>query len=146
MRKCFLLWCVFILIASGAGIAAYEPIMNVIRDKPVDKTILFSLNKGSNYSSKVYRGSSAEIYIAVEKVGGTTRTIVWDTTLDAKLLSKYPSSKKALSQKITVPGVIEDKEHLEMNYILTYNSNGSVLKLQSPRFISNGNDTLAITL
>ena len=141
-----MLWCVFILVASGAGIAAYEPIMNVIRDKPVEKTILFSLNKGSNYSSKVYRGSSAEIYIAIEKVGGTTRTIVWDTTLDAKLLSKYPSSKKALSQKITIPGVIEDKEHLEMNYILTYNSNGSVLKLQSPRFISNGNDTLAITL
>ena len=141
-----MLWCVFILIASGAGIAAYEPIMSVIRDNPVEKTILFSLNKGSNYSSKVYRGSSAEIYIAVEKVGGTTRTIVWDTTLDAKLLSKYPSSKKALSQKITIPGVIQDKEHLEMNYILTYNSNGSVLKLQSPRFISNGNDTIAITL
>ena len=146
MRKCFLLWCVFILVASGAGIAAYEPIMNVIRDKPVEKTILFSLNKGSNYSSKVYRGSSAEIYIAVEKVGGTTRTIVWDTTLDARLLSKYPSATKAMSKKVTVPNVIEKKEHLEMNYILTYNSNGSILKTQSSSFTFDTSDTLAIVL
>jgi hypothetical protein len=145
MKRC-LLWLFFILLASGAGIAAYEPIMSGIRDKPVEKTILFSLYRGSNYSSKVYRGSSAEIYIAVEKVRSTTRTVVWDTTVDAMLLSKYPSAKKAMSKKITIPNVIENKEHLEMNYVLTYNSNGSILKMQSSNFIFNGTDTLAIML
>ena len=141
-----LLWVVFILLASGATIAAYKPIIRCLEDKPVEKAISFSLYKSSNYASKAYKGSCAEIYITIEKVRDADRTIVWDTTLDAKLLSKYPSSKKALAQKITIPGVVEDKEHLEMNYILTYNSNGSVLKLHSPGFISNGNDTLAITL
>jgi hypothetical protein len=141
-----LLWLVFILIASGVAVAAYEPIMGAIKDKPVGKTISFSLYKGSKYASKVYKGSSAEIYITIEKVRNTTRTVVWDTTLDAKLLSKYPSVKKALSRKVTIPDVIENKEHLEMHYVLTYNSNGSVLKMQSSRFILDGTDTLAIRL
>ena len=145
MKKCFL-WVFFILIASGVGIAAYEPIMGVLRDKPVEKTILFSLYKGSNYSSKVYRGSSAEIYIAVEKVRNSTRTVIWDTTVDAMLLRKYPSAKKAMSKKITIPNVIENKEHVELNYILTYDSNGSILKMHSSNFIFNGTDTLAIML
>ncbi len=144
MKRC-LLWLFFILIASGVGIAAaYEPIMSVIRDKPVEKEILFSLYKESNYTSKAYKGCSAEIYIAVEKVRSTTHSVVWDTTLDAMLLSKYPSLKKAMLKKVTIPNVIENKEHLEMSYLLTYNSKGSTLKIQGTKFI--GKDTVAIKL
>ena len=146
MKRC-LLWLFFILIASSVGIAAaIDPIMNVMRDKPVEKEIAFSLYKGSSYASKAYKGSSAEIYIAVEKVRSTTRSVVWDTTLDAMLLSKYPSLKKAMSKKIIIPNVIENKEHLEMTYLLTYNSKGSILKMQSSHLIFNGKDTLAIKL
>lgn len=144
--KRHLLWLFFILVASGVAIAAYEPIIRSMREKPVDKTISFTLYKGSNYASKIYRGSSAEISITVEKVRNTRRTVVWDTTFDAKLLSKYPSLKKAMSQNITIPDVIENKEHLELNYVLTYNSNGSILKVQSGSFIFDHSDTLAITL
>ena len=146
MKKCLFLWLVFILIASAAAIAAYEPIMSVLRDKPVEKTILFSLYKAGNYSSRVYKGSSAEIYIAVEKVRSTTRTVVWDTTLDARLLRNYPSAKNAMSKKIIIPDVIENKERLEMHYILTYNSKGSILKMQSDDFIFSSTDTLKIML
>ena len=145
MRK-NMLWLIFILLASGGTIAAYKPIMRCIQEKPVEKTISFSLYKSSNYTSRAYKGSCAEIYITVEKVRSAMRTIVWDTALDAKLLSKYPSAGKAFSQKITIPDVIESKEHLEMNYLLIYNSNGSVLKLQSRNFISDGSDTVAIKL
>ena len=146
MKKC-LLWVFFVLIVSGVGVAAaYEPIMSVLRDKPIEKEISFSLYKGSSYASKAYKGSSVEIYIAVEKVTHTTRSLVWDTTLDDKLLSKYPSLRKAISKKVIIPHVIENKEHLEMNYLLTYTSNGSTLKMQSTNFIFNGKDTLAIKL
>ena len=146
MKKC-LLWLYFILIASGVAIAAaYEPIMSVITDKPVEKEILFSLYKGSNYTSKAYKESYAEIYITIEKVRSTTHSVVWDTTLDAMLLSKYPSLKKPMSKRIIIPNVIENKEHLEMNYLLTYQSKGSTLKIQSSNFIFNGMDTLAIQL
>ena len=134
-------------MASGVTIAAgYRPIMREINSKPVAKNVSFLLYKGSNYSSKVYKGSSAQVYVSVEKVRNTARTIVWDTTFDSKQLNKYPSAKKSLSQKVTIPNVIESKEHLEINYLLTYKSKGSVLNIQSRNFNSNGMDTLIIRL
>jgi len=142
-----LLWVVFILIASGVTLATgYIRIIREFNSMPVEKNVSFLLYKGSNYNSKVYKGSSAQVYISVEKVRNTTRTIVWDTTFDAKLLNKYPSLKKALSQKVTIQNVIESKDHLEINYLLTYESNGSVLKMQSTNFNSPGMDTLVIRL
>jgi len=142
-----LLWIAFTLIASGVIVAAsYKPVMREIRSKHVEKTISFLLYKGSNYNSKVYKGSSAQVYISIEKVRNTTRTIAWDTTFDATLLNKYPSVKKALSQKVTIQNVIESKDHLEINYLLTYKSDGSVLKMQSTNFNPAGMDTLVIRL
>ena len=94
----------------------------------------------------MYKASSAQVYVSVEKVRNTTRTIVWNTTFDAKLLNKYPSVKKALSQKVTLQNVIESKDHLEINYLLTYESNGSVLNMQSTNINSTGMDTLVIRL
>ncbi len=142
-----LLWLTLILLTSFIAIAAYKPIKAaMMKDNRVDKTISFAIYKGSNYASKVYNSTSAEIYITVEKVTNTNRTVVWDTTIDAKLLSKYPSVKKAFSQKVTVRNVIENKEHLEMNYVLTYNSNGSVLKMLSREFVLDGLKTFAISI
>ncbi|MEP6513653.1 MAG: hypothetical protein ABJA79_07280 [Parafilimonas sp.] len=142
-----LLWLTLILLTSFIAIAAYKPIKAaMMKDNRVDKTISFAIYKGSNYASKVYNSTSAEICITVEKVTNTNRTVVWDTTIDAKLLSKYPSVKKAFSQKVTVRNVIENKEHLEMSYVLTYNSNGSVLKMLSREFVLDGLKTFAISI
>ena len=142
-----LLWLVFILIASGVTVAAgYKPVMREIKSKPVEKTVSFLLYKESNYTSKAYKGSCAEVYVSIEKVRNTTHTIVWDTTFDAKQLNKYPSAKKALSKNVTIPHVIAFKEHLEINYLLTYKSKGSVLKMQSTNFNSTGMDTLVIRI
>jgi hypothetical protein len=145
MKRC-LLWLFFILIVSGAGIAAYEPITSFKRDKPIEKEVSISLYKVGSYTSKAYNESSAEVYVSIEKVGSTTRSVVWDTTFDAMLLRKYPSIKKAMSKKIIVPDVREKKEHLEMNYLLTYNSKGSALRIQGRNTVVNVKDTIAIKL
>ena len=141
-----LLWLALVLFVSGIVIASYKPIKDKLTEIPVERTISFELYKGSNYASKAYKCSSAEIYITVEKVRNATRTKVWDTTLDAKLLDEYPFAGKAPTQKVTIQNLIENKEHLEMNYVLKYNSNGSVLQIQSRSFILDGLDTLAISL
>jgi len=142
-----LLGLVFILIASGVTVAAsYKPIMREIKSKPVDKTVSFLVYKGSNYNSKVYKCSSAKVYVFIEKVRNTKRTIVWDTTFNAELLNKYPSAKKALSQNVTIQNVIESKEHLEINYLVTYKSKESVLQMQKTIFNPTGKDTLVIRL
>jgi len=141
-----LLWLTLVLFVSGIVIASYKPIKDTLTGIPVEKTISFKLYKESTYTSKVYNCSSAEIHITVEKVSNATRSKVWDTTLNARLLSEYPFVKKALTQNVTIQNVIENKEHLEMNYVLKYNSNGSSLQIQSSSFILDGLDTLAINL
>ena len=141
-----LLWLTFILITSGVVVASYKPFMNRITEVPISRTISFSLYKGSNYTSQIYNSSSATIYITIWKIRNASQDLVWDTTIDAKLLSKYPLLEKAVSKTVTIPHIYKSKDHLEINYVLTYNSNGSILTIPSDGYFLDNTDTLAIKL
>ena len=142
-----LLWLTFVLITSGVVIASsYNPIMDRINEVPVTRTISFSVYKGSNYTSHVYKESSAAIYITIRKIRNASQDLVWDTTIDAKLLSKYPLFKKAISKTVVVPKIYKSEDRLEISYILNYSSNGSILTIKSDGFFLNDSDTLAIML
>ena len=141
-----LLWLTFILITSGVVVASYKPFMNRITEVPISRTISFSLYKGSNYTSQIYNSSSATIYITIWKIRNASQDLVWDTTIDAKLLSKYPLLEKAVSKTVTIPHIYKSKDHLEINYVLTYNSNGSILTVPSDGYFLDNTDTLAIRL
>jgi hypothetical protein len=119
------------------GTVIYQPVKKVNETKTVSKSISFSVYKGSKYASGIYDNTSAQVQIVVEKVNNRgERSTVWDTTLDAKLLKQYPAAAQALSQQITVSNVNEKKEHLEVKYILTYNSKGSELQMQDDMVVS----------
>jgi len=60
-----LLWLKAILITSGVVIASYKPVMDKIMEVPISRKISFSLYKGSNYTSQIYKSSSATINIAI---------------------------------------------------------------------------------
>ena len=142
-----LLWLIFVLLTSGVVIASsYNPIMDRINEVPVTRTISFSVYKGSNYTSQVYKESSAAIYIRIRKIRNASQDLIWDTTIDAKLLSKYPLFKKAISKTVIVPKIYKSEDRLEINYILNYSSNGSILTIKSDGFFLNDRDTLAIML
>ena len=67
MKKRSLLWIALILIASGVSFAALLPMGKQVKEIPVSKTVSFSLYKGSNYNSKAYKESLAQIDIVIEK-------------------------------------------------------------------------------
>ena len=94
--------------------------------------------------AKVYDCTYAEIHIDLEKVNGKNRTPVWDTTFNSKLLKQYPSVEKALSRKITIEDLADKKEHLEINYLIRYNSNGSILQMQSGSVVADSSGKLSI--
>ena len=129
------------------GTVIYQPVKKVNETKPVSKSISFSVYKGSKYTSGIYDNTSAQVQIVVEKVNNKgERTTVWDTTLDAKLLKQYPTAAQALSQRITVSNVNEKKEHLEVKYVLTYNSKGSELQMQDDMVVSEKSSKLNISI
>lgn len=128
MKK-HLLWLPVLLLIMAA--ALHTQVAAVIDPaKPVNRNISFAIYKGSNYNSDVYRNTSAQVKITVEKVNGKKRTLVWEKTLEAKQVSQYPSFREAQTQTITVPNVLDKKEHIEVTYTLTYNSKGSTLQMQ----------------
>ncbi len=102
-----------VLLVLGAAI--YSPAKEALKkEAPVSKSISFAVYKGSNYASEVYNYTSAQIHITIEKVNGKSRTIVWDKTFDAKLLNQYPGIQNALSQRVTVPNVLDKKNTLKL--------------------------------
>jgi len=126
------------------GIAAYNTIAHSREPKTVDKTVSVAVYKENNYKARVYDCTYAEIHIDLEKVNGKDRTSVWDTTFHSKLLRQYPSVEKALSRRITIENLVDKKEHLEINYLIRYNSNGSMLQRQSGSVIADSSGKLDI--
>ena len=125
------------VLLFAVGAAMHTQVAAVIDPaKPVNRNISFSIYKGSNYNAPVYNNTIAQVKITVEKVSDSKRTVVWEQTLDARQLSQFPSFQEAKMQTITVPGVLTKKERIEVNYTLTYNSDGSTLQMQGGSVIS----------
>ena len=143
MKKCLLGW-ITVFALPVIGIAGFKTVTCSWEPKTVDKTVSVAIYKENNYNTKVYDRTSAEIHIDLEKVSAKNRTLVWDTTFDAKLLRQYPSAEKALSRKIVVENLVDKKEHLEINYLIKYNSNGSILQMQNGSVIADSSGKLSI--
>ncbi len=119
--------------------ACSKPIIENISFKaPVSKSISFAVYKSDNYSAKIYDDASAKLSVAIVKVSGRKRLIVWQKTYDARLLNQYPSLANAMAQKIVINNVDDGKEHLEVVYTLTYNAHGSCIQVQDGTVISKG--------
>ena len=104
--------------------------------RPVDKNISFAVYKGTAYASPVYNNTSAQLHVSIEKVKGIKHTKVWSKTFDGRQLKQYPSLEQAMLQTVKVPNVEAD-EQMEITYIITYNSGGSELQMQSGTVVGN---------
>src|SRR6266487_4143940 len=110
MKK-YLLWLPVVWLSLGAAIYSTGK-ENAASGKVVNKSILFAVYKGNNYASEVYNNTSAKLHITIVKVRGKNRTTVWDKTFNAKLLKEYPALENALSQQVTVPNMLDNKEQI----------------------------------
>lgn len=146
MKK-YLLWLPLVWLGFGAALySSTEKKESNTPVKTVNKNISFAVYKSDNYSSDVYNNTSATLHIVITKVRGTSRTIVWDKTFDAKLLKQYPSLENAITQQVTVPNVLDSKERIEVTYTLTYDSHGSQLQMQNGTEVDGTSDKLDISI
>lgn len=126
------------------------PGCSLIQQKPVeentDKAVSFAIYKGYKYNAKVYDCTYVQVHIMIEKVGQNSSTPVWDTTFTAKLLKQFPTLEKRLLQTVIVPDVSDNKEHLQVRYIITYDSKGSRLEMQNEMIMQNGTESFEISI
>ncbi|MBG9377289.1 hypothetical protein I5907_13690 [Panacibacter sp. DH6] len=140
-----------VVLLIGAS-AFYEPLKQTIQEKPVEQNISLSIYKGANYNAKVYDCTYAQVQVFIQKVNGNNRTIVWQKTFDEQLLKQYPSVENAIREEVRISGIKERKEHLEVVYVLVYNSKGAELQMQGGSVIEKNitatasPDTLSLVL
>jgi hypothetical protein len=103
-----------------------------------NKDISFAVYKLQSYKSRVYENTFAQVHIVVEKINTRgEHTIVWEKSMNAKSLSKYPTIENALQQNVVVPNVNEKKEYLVVDCTLIYSSKGSELQMHDETIINN---------
>lgn len=107
-------------------------------NKTLNKEITLSIAPESNYTSAAYSNAKATVHVVVTKVRGNKETIVWDKVFDTIQLKNYPRLNQAYTEDVKIPGLIDNKEKLMVNYIITYDNNGSVLKLSSGENMTTG--------
>lgn len=133
-------------VLTIVGSLIYQRARKAHEEKAVDKSISFTVYKSNSYTSEVYNNTSAQVHIIIEKISKTGSTLVCDTLLNTKLLKDYPAIEKAQYQRILIPNINESKEHLEVKYILTYNSKGNELQMQDGTVVSNNMTRLDIDI
>jgi hypothetical protein len=76
---------------------------NATQSNLANKDISFAVYKSHSYKSRVYDNTSAEVHIIVEQINKRGQhTIVWEKSINAKSLSKYPTAEDALQQNVIV--------------------------------------------
>lgn len=143
--KTYLTWLpASLIILAGAIISPVQKVF--IGKKTVSKTVEFTVYKGNDYSAEAYNNTSAQVHIVVEKVSEHSRIKVWDTTIDAKQLKDFPTESAAKMKRVTVPGLVDKKEHLEITYLLIYDSQGSQLRMQDAAAVYGGKGKMDISI
>jgi hypothetical protein len=109
-----------------------------LTEKPVSKTINLSIARDTNYNEKAYDMSKASVRVVIFKVRNNKQIIVWQKVYDTLPLKSYPTLANALQNKVTVSNILDAKEKLYVTYMITYNTNGSVMHLENGTSLMKG--------
>jgi hypothetical protein len=104
-------------------------------EKQVDTTIDMQVYAAASYASDAYKGSNASLHVTVNKVKDNNKEIVWEMDYPALELKAFPENMNAFKQQINIPAIFGQAANLEIDYTLTYNSNGNILQMQNTEMI-----------
>jgi hypothetical protein len=121
------------------GSVLSSPVKEARKTPIVNKSISFAVYKGDAYTAKIYDNTFASVKIVVEKVSKKEIRVVWDTALNS-MLKDYASIEKAQYKTVTIP-VNGCTEHLQVKYILIYNSKGNELQMEYETVASDNGET-----
>ncbi|TDH23356.1 hypothetical protein EXU57_17960 [Segetibacter sp. 3557_3] len=115
-------------------------------EKPVQKTVRFSIYASSNYSKSLYKQSKAKIILSIWRYKGRSQEQIWEGTVDAGRLRNYPSAEDPLFREVNLFGVKEHKEMLVAAYKVMYDSKGSTLAYDRGYIVPVGDSTKSVTV
>lgn len=103
-------------------------------NKIINAEIDLHIKSDNKYLSPAYDEATAQIHITVTKISGSKRVVVWEKDFKNMQLKSY--SNNFNTQTLMISDLAQSKEKLEVTYTVTYNSNGSVLRLANETVIN----------
>lgn len=102
----------------------------------VQKEINLAMFTSNNYSSAAYNNSKASVEVIVSKVNDNKVTVLNRKTFDTRNLKQYPSVENSINNQVKINGNLKSSDMLMVTYTITYDTDGSVLKMQNSEYIS----------
>lgn len=133
-----LLWLLVVLVFAGSAVLQAHRNEMVDAKQPVRKNISFAVYFDRNYSATAYDDALAQPRIIINKLRADSKIVVWDKTYDFKQLRDYSSLKNGILENVVINNLSEGDEELEVTYILTYNTKGSILKMCNDTIFTAG--------
>lgn len=129
-----------ILLGLGLSSAVFHTQLTNLftTEKPVNKEINFSIARDSSYDGNVYDMMLATVQVIVFKVDNHKQTILWNKVYDTMQVKRFPTMGNALHQTVKVHNMLDRKEQLFVTYIITYNTKGSVMKVENGTSVMKG--------
>jgi len=106
--------------------------------KLVNKEINLAIFTENNYNSAAYDSSLAQVEVTVKRVSGNAAYTAFTKTYDAMQLKQFATERDAITDKMSILSVKDDKEVLVIIYDVTYNTKGSKLTVERKEVIGRG--------
>lgn len=140
MKK-FLIIAAIAVAATISALFAFTGIPATTTESTINKTIDMQVYAAANYTSDIYNGSNASLHVTVNKIKNNDKEIVWEMDYPALELKAFPENIHAFKQQINIPAIFGQAGNLEIDYILTYNSNGNILQMKNTELLDTKKET-----
>lgn len=107
--------------------------------REASKQINVAIFSNSDYSSDAYNKALAQVDVVVKKISGNKTAVINTQSFTGMSLKQYPAAQNALTSKLDVHTMTTATDYLVVEYIVTYNSNGSVIKFSKEEMLGKGN-------
>lgn len=141
MKTHFLSWTIAFIVASATFVKPACESKGV----STNKNISLIVYKDYNYNGEIYKNTTVQIEVTIEKISGRKRTPVWAKTFIATEISEFPEINEAIPEHLLIKKS-KGKEYFEAVYTLKYSTYGQELILYGKQIMEPNNRVLKISI
>jgi len=137
----------FLLLGGIAGLYG-KKISHIITPKSDTKTVRFLVFAGTDYSTGLYKKSTAKVILTICRFTGDQEEVVWEGVVDEGAIKNYPFRGNSIYKEVAVYNVWDRTQTLAAYYKVIYDWKGSRMSYQEGITLGNGSgtDTLRIAI
>lgn len=126
-----------VLIMSAMGLYG-KRFSVLIAEKPVARSIEFAVYAGSDYSSPLYKKSSAKVVLSLYRFADNSRELLWEGEVNEGSVKNYPSETDPIIKRVTLYNVFEKRETIVASYKVIYDALESELSYEDGMVLTRG--------